>query len=148
MKYQMRVYNAEPKKDKYAITIYKKKVEKSIRATAGKEEIPTVDGFDISELAHGIEHTTSLLAQPGKLSFVLEKDGNGILKIELGSAIYFSVFDDDGNEKKVFFGYVFSLGTDRTEAYRVVAYDQMFYLRNHDIWAIPGGTKSLNEFFT
>lgn len=147
MKYQVLVYNVQSKKDKYGITIYKEKVEESIRKTEAKEEIPTVDGFDISELVHGIEYTTSLLAQPGKLSFTLEKDGDGILEIDLGSAVHFSVVDDDGRKRNVFFGYVFFLGTDKTEAYRVVAYDQMFYLRNHDIWALPAGKKSLKEFF-
>lgn len=151
MKYQMLVYNVQSKKDKYDITIYKnkenKKAEDAVRETEGKEEIPTADGFDISELVHGIEYTTSLLAQPGKLSFTLEKDGAGILEIDLGSAVHFSVVDDDGKKRNVFFGYVFSMGTDKTEAYRVVAYDQMFYLRNHDIWAVSEGTKSLKEFF-
>ena len=51
MKYQMRVYNAQSKKDKYEITIYKdKKGEAAIRETEGKEEIPTVDGFDKDKL--------------------------------------------------------------------------------------------------
>lgn len=83
--------------------------------------------FDISTLVHDIEHTTSLFGQPGKLTFLIEKDPNDILQISCGSLIQFWYQDFP-----VFYGYVFKIGTDRTEAYKVTAYDQMRYLQNHD----------------
>lgn len=83
--------------------------------------------FDVSTLVHDIEHTTSLYGQPGKLTFLIEKDPNDDLQISCGSLVQF--WCDD---YPVFYGYVFKIGTDRTECYRVTAYDQMRYLQNHD----------------
>lgn len=83
--------------------------------------------FDISSLVHDIEHTTSLYGQPGKLTFLIEKDPNDILQISCGSLVQFWCDDFP-----VFYGYIFKIGTDRTECYKVTAYDQMRYLQNHD----------------
>ena len=46
-----------------------------------------------------------------------------------GSIVRFSV-DDKG----IFYGYVFSIGTDADENYKITAYDQMRYLKNTDIY--------------
>lgn len=82
--------------------------------------------FDVSSLAHDINFTTSLMDQPGKLSFTLEKDPNNILKFTLGSIV---IFDNDGEH--IFYGYVFTIGTDRSDTYKVTAYDQLRYFQNH-----------------
>ena len=31
------------------------------------------EGYDISEIVHSIEYTTSILGQPGKLSFIVDR---------------------------------------------------------------------------
>ena len=86
-----------------------------------------IDGWDISELVHDIEYTTSIMGQAGKLSFTVEKDtGNSGFQISVGYCVMFW-----HNEHEVFKGYVFTVGTDRTDAYKVVAYDQMRYLQFH-----------------
>ena len=85
------------------------------------------EGFDISELVHNIQYTTTLYAQAGKLTFLVEKDPNNEFKMSLGSLVMF--WCDD---VPVFYGYAFIIGTDRTECYQVTAYDQMRYLQNHD----------------
>ena len=85
------------------------------------------EGFDISELVHDIQHTTTLYGQAGKLTFLVEKDPNDEFKMSLGSLVMF--WCDD---VPVFYGYAFRIGTDRTECYQVTAYDQMRYLQNHD----------------
>lgn len=83
-------------------------------------------GYDVSSLAYGVSYTSSIDGQPGKLSFSLQKDPNGILKLENGYAV---AFWHDGHE--VFFGYIFTLGVNREGEYKVTAYDQMRYLQNH-----------------
>lgn len=85
------------------------------------------EGFDISELVHDIQYTTTLYGQAGKLTFLVEKDPNDEFKMSLGSLVMF--WCDD---VPVFYGYAFRIGTDGTECYRVTAYDQMRYLQNHD----------------
>ena len=85
------------------------------------------EGFDISELVHNIQYTTTLYGQAGKLTFLVEKDPNNEFKMSLGSLVMF--WCDD---VPVFYGYAFKIGTDRTECYQVTAYDQMRYLQNHD----------------
>lgn len=85
------------------------------------------DGWDISEIVHDIEYTTSILGQPGRLSFTVEKDlGDSGFQIGMGYCVLF--WHDDN---KVFKGYVFSASVDKTESYKVVAYDQMRYLQFH-----------------
>ena len=104
--------------------------------------IGKLEGFDVSELAYGIDYSTSLKGYAGKLTFKLRKDPNNILKIALGDVVEFSY--DDFN---VFKGYVFTLSTDETEEYSVVAYDQMRYLQNHDYY-FTDGTESASDIFT
>lgn len=91
--------------------------------------------FDVSELVHNITYTTSLAGQPGKLTFQLERDPNGILKIEIGDLVQFWC-----DEVPTFYGYVFTMGTDRSEIYQITAYDQMRYLQNHDFFIMEDMT--------
>lgn len=95
----------------------------------------TEEGFDVSELAHDITYTTTLAGQAGKLTFQLEQDPNGILEISIGNIVKFWC---DGNE--TFYGYIFTMGTDRSGVYQITAYDQMRYLQNHDFKLVNGIT--------
>lgn len=92
------------------------------------QNVDTGDIFDVSTLVNSIQYTTSLTGQAGKLSFILEKDPNDILNICVGSKVRFKT--EDGG---VFFGYIFTIGTDSTEAYKITAYDQTRYLKNKDV---------------
>lgn len=85
------------------------------------------EAYDVSELAYDITHFTSLQGQAGKLTFNLRKDPNNILQLSIGSVVRF--YNDD---VPVFYGYIFTLKTNRQEVYQVVAYDQMRYLQNHN----------------
>ena len=98
------------------------------------------EGFDISELVHDIQYTTTLYGQAGKLTFLVEKDPNDEFKMSLGSLVMF--WCDD---VPVFYGYAFRIGTDRTECYQVTAYDQMRYLQNHDYLLMED--KNLRQVF-
>lgn len=99
--------------------------------------------FDVSTLAHDMTYTSSILGQPGKFTMTLEKDPNNILTMSVGDKI---IFMDNG--QKVFVGKVFTLGTDKTGAYTVTAYDQMRYLQNHDSLYLDGETnKSAEDMF-
>ena len=99
------------------------------------------DAFDVSELAHDIDYSTSLKGYPGKLTFKLRKDPYGILKMNLGDEVEFRF-----ENAEVFKGYIFSLSTTETEEYSVVAYDQMRYLQNHDYY-FTDGTMSASDIF-
>lgn len=97
--------------------------------------------YDVSTLVHNIKHTTSLYGQPGKLTLNLKKDPNNILQISCGSIISF-YYDDT----PTFYGFIFNIKTDSTEDYKIVAYDQMRYLQNHDYLLIKD--MSLIDVFT
>lgn len=93
--------------------------------------------FDISDLVDGLQYTTVLDGQPGKLTFTLQKDPTGKLSIHNGSKIQFT---RDG--KGIFLGYVFEMGTDATETYKITCYDQMRYLKNEDTKLVQNITVS------
>lgn len=97
------------------------------RMFIAKIEDTSTDLFEVSEIVHNIEYTTSLESQPGKLSFMLEKDTSNVLDIRIGSPVQFT---SDG--KGIFYGNIFTIETDSTDVYRVVAYDKMRYLKNSD----------------
>ena len=98
-------------------------------------------GFDVSELAHDIDYSTSLKGYAGKLTFKLKKDPYGDLKMNLGDEVEFKF-----ENAEVFKGYIFSLSTTDEEDYSVVAYDQMRYLQNHDYY-FTDGTESASDIF-
>ena len=99
-------------------------------------------GYDVSELVHDIEYTTSLYDQAGKLTFSLEKDPNGILRLENGQQVRFW----NGNYG-VFSGYIFKISTNRSEKYSVTAYDKLRYFQNHDFRTIGEGEKTIVDVF-
>ena len=109
------------------------------------QNIDSGEIFDISGLASDIQYFTSIEGQPGKLSFVLEKDPNDILVLNIGSIVVFKIVENKV-EKGIFFGSVFTIGTDATEAYKVVAYDSMRYLQNQDVYLLK--QKTASQLFT
>ena len=87
--------------------------------------------IDISTLVGDITHTTSMIDNPGKLTFFVQKDPNGVIStIQNGDKIFFK----KGGKTPVgiFCGYVFSVGFDATEVFKVTAYDSIRYLKNED----------------
>lgn len=99
--------------------------------------IDTGKTYDISSLVGGIQYTTVLSGQPGKLTFTLQQDPKGILNIQNGSVIQF-IRNDEG----IFYGYVFTMGTDATDVYKIICYDQLRYLKNEETIYTSGKTVS------
>lgn len=93
--------------------------------------------YDISDITGQITLTSSILGEAGKLTCVLYKDPNNLLQIANGSRVSFIV-DGVG----MFFGFVFSIGTDANENYEITCYDQMRYLKNSDIRTTSNMTAS------
>ena len=96
--------------------------------------------FDVSDLVSGLQYSTILEGQPSKLTFTLQKDPNDKLNIRNGSRVQFT---RDG--KGIFLGYVFDMGTDATETYKITAYDQMRYLNNETTTLIQN--KKVSDVF-
>lgn len=93
--------------------------------------------YDISNITEEIQVVLQLDGEAGKLTCLLQKDPNNILKIANGSIVSFIV---DG--KGFFFGYVFTIGTDSDENYKITCYDQLRYLKNNDVYATSDMTAS------
>ena len=93
--------------------------------------------YDITKAAGNIQHQTQLGGQPGKLTFSVQQDPSNTLQIVCGSIARFSV-DGEG----VFYGYVFTMSTDESGAYKITAYDQMRYLKNEEVYATSNMTAS------
>ena len=102
--------------------------------------------WDISQLAYDIQYTTSLDGNPGKLTFSLKKDPSGSLFLECGYTVIFQVITKNKTEN-VFTGYIFTMSTDKSDSYKITAYDSLRYLKNHDSYSLNDGEKSLNEVF-
>jgi hypothetical protein len=99
--------------------------------------------YDVTELLVKASYTTSLEAQPGRLTFTLKRDPNEILLLSLGSLVDFRC---DG--EKVFYGNIFKLSTSEGDTYDVLAYDSLRYLQNHDFYFVEGGKKAFMAFFS
>lgn len=93
--------------------------------------------FDISELASTIQVTKNIEGNAGKLTVLLQKDPRNLLQISNGSIVSF-IADGIG----IFFGYVFTIGTDAKETYKLTAYDQMRYLKNEEVYVTQNLTAS------
>jgi len=93
--------------------------------------------FDVSNIAEQIQISQTLDGDAGKLTCILQKDPNNKLKIANGSIISFIV-----NGKGFFFGYIFKIGTDGEQNYKITCYDQMRYLKNNDVYTIANMTSS------
>lgn len=93
--------------------------------------------YDISELAEPITVTKSIDGTAGKLTCILQKDPNNVLQLVNGSRIRFKV---DGFN--IFYGYIFTIGTDADGNYKITAYDQLRYLKNSDVMTFKNMTAS------
>lgn len=93
--------------------------------------------YDISNIAETITIKSQLEGEAGTLTCILQKDPNNLLQIANGSIISFIV---DG--KGMFFGYVFTVGTDSNANYKITAYDQLRYLKYNDIYTTSNMTAS------
>lgn len=93
--------------------------------------------YDISDIASEVQITTTITGEAGKLTCILQKDPNNLLQVANGSIVSFIA---DG--KGMFFGYVFMIGTDADENYKLTCYDQMRYLKNSDIYTTANMTAS------
>lgn len=91
--------------------------------------------YDITTLAGNIQYQTQLGGQPGKLTFSTEQDPNNLLELVCGSIVTFSV-DGEG----IFYGYIFTMGTDATGVYKITCFDQMRYLKNEEVYTTSGMT--------
>lgn len=114
---------------------------------SSKEE-NEVEGFEVSEIVHDIDHTTSLTGQAGKLTFTLEKDLKNELSINVGSLVKFWNLDSLTKKKTpIFMGYVFTISVNNEDNYRIVAYDQTRYLQNHTMFVLEEDKMDLIEVF-
>jgi hypothetical protein len=90
---------------------------------------------EISEISQDITWTTTMLPQPGKLTFnYLENED---VSISNGSIVKLTV-----NGTQVFFGYVFKVGKSSNDSIPIIAYDQTRYLKNKDTYVLSGLTAS------
>lgn len=93
--------------------------------------------YDISNIAEQVQVNQSLDGNAGKLTCILQKDPNNVLKLSNGSIVSFIV-----DKVGFFFGYVFKIGTDADENYKITCYDQMRYLKNKDVYTTKNLTAS------
>lgn len=93
--------------------------------------------FDITNIAQEITVSQDIEGNAGKLTCTLQKDPNNILKIANGSPISFVV-----NGNGIFYGYIFTIGTDDKQNYEITAYDQMRYLKNSAVYTTSNMTSS------
>ena len=93
--------------------------------------------YDISDLATTIKVTKNIEGNAGQLTVTLQKDPNNLLQIANGSIISFVA---DG--KGIFFGYIFKMGKDGEETYKITAYDQLRYFKNSEVYVTQNLTAS------
>ena len=93
------------------------------------EVIVTIKGSKlyVPVIADGIQWETARRGEPGKLTFTVIKDNN--IAFQEGNEVTLTV---DGN--RLFFGYVFQKSRNKDHHIKVVAYDQLRYLKNKFIY--------------
>ena len=97
----------------------------------------TIKGRELFEpiVLDDVQWETARLGEPGKLTFTVVKDN--IISFEEGNEVNLFV---DG--KRLFFGYVFSKSRNKDHHIKVVAYDQLRYFKNKDIYIYKNKTAS------
>lgn len=97
----------------------------------------TIQGRELFEpiVLDDVQWETARLGEPGKLTFTVVKDN--IISFEEGNEVNLFV---DG--KRLFFGYVFSKSRNKDHHIKVVAYDQLRYFKNKDIYIYTNKTAS------
>lgn len=103
------------------------KMELMIENQEGKIFLPLV--------CDGISWETERKGVPGKLTFRVLKDE--VINFLEGSRVTFRV-----NDKPVFYGFVFTKSRDRDQIISVVAYDQLRYFKNKDVFFYKEQTAS------
>lgn len=91
--------------------------------------------FDISEIVDTITYETSILSQPGKLTFSMKEDA--VITLNEGSIISVKI-DGIG----IFFGYLFRYVINDSGKMAGIAYDQTRYLKNKDTYVTSNQTAS------
>jgi hypothetical protein len=94
--------------------------------------------WDVSEIAKDLSWTTTRVGRPASVDFTLI--GSGVYQdrtftVQNGDIV--QVWKDDVN---VFYGYVFSIKTNRDAEISVKAYDQVRYLLNKDAYVFKNVT--------
>lgn len=97
----------------------------------------TIKGRELFEpiVLDDVQWETARLGEPGKLTFTVVKDS--IISFEEGNEVNLFV-----NGKRLFFGYVFSKSRNKDHHIKVVAYDQLRYFKNKDIYVYTNKTAS------
>ena len=97
----------------------------------------TIQGRELFEpiVLDDVQWETARLGEPGRLTFTVVKDN--IISFEEGNEVNLFV---DG--KRLFFGYVFSKSRNKDHHIKVVAYDQLRYFKNKDIYIYKNKTAS------
>ena len=126
----METVNGDYKKGYHLFVLQKNYIDEN--GKAGQNRF-----VDLTDLAGDIQHTTSFIDNPAKLSFYIQKDVNNLVtSIANGDMVMFmkTISDSEGNLKTVgiFKGFVFTVGFDATKIFKVSAYDQTRYLKNED----------------
>ena len=97
----------------------------------------TGEVFDITTLAGEVQHSTFINGQPGKLTVTLQQDPKGLLALATGSILTFIV-----NGNGIFYGYVFEFSANETGEHKIIAYDQLRYLKNKEVYITSDMTAS------
>ena len=97
----------------------------------------TIQGRELFEpiVLDDVQWETDRLGEQGRLTFTVVKDN--IISFEEGNEVNLFV---DG--KRLFFGYVFSKSRNKDHHIKVVAYDQLRYFKNKDIYVYTNKTAS------
>lgn len=100
-------------------------------------ELIIQNGSHIQQCAveEGVVWETSRRKTPGKLTFTVLKDE--LLNFQEGNPVSFKY---KGN--KVFYGFIFTKERDGNEKIKVVAYDQLRYLKNKDTYVFTNKTST------
>lgn len=85
------------------------------------------DKYEISQICSDLVLTTYLFGQPGKLTILLQHDD--LIKVRTGGRLDL-IIDGVG----IFKGFIFDLSTDKTKTVKILAYDQLRYLKNKDVY--------------
>ena len=98
-------------------------------------ELLVVNGTDVYApvVESGVKLTSERICSPSQLTFSFVDDGD--MKITEGNIVKFS---KDG--VLMFYGYVFSISSDKDKVKKVIAYDQIRYLKNKDTYVFSNVT--------
>jgi hypothetical protein len=93
--------------------------------------------LDISSITNNVSIEQDIDGKAGVLSLLIQKDPHEKSELLNGNIISLVV-----NGTGIFFGKIFTLGTDASETYKITAYDQKRYLDNQDIVITQNMTSS------